>query len=319
MAQAPETSARACQDVQISAVIPTYNRGHLIGRAIDSILRQTRGPAEIIVVDDGSTDDTRSRVAAFGRLVRYVYQANAGASLARNRGVLEAQSEWIAFLDSDDLWFESHLERMARAICATAGAARFYFGDMLLAPERGGRRLWEMSGFEIGGDYELAVDATDWVMLRWPPMLLQATVFSRSAFLECGGLWAGLRTCHDTHLFLKMGIGGSACAVAGCATRMTADDVPANRLTADLAAGQRSGARQRLLMYQDILARATDLRPEYRRELERRLAGWHRLLARLAWNDRQVATAVWNLAQSATVDPRLAFQRLVTLLFRRRA
>ena len=149
------------EDIQISAVIPTYNRAHLIGPAVESVLRQTKQPAEIIVVDDGSTDDTREQVASFGDLVRYIYQANSGASAARNRGVREARSEWIAFLDSDDLWLETHLERMAHAICATAGAACFYFADTILPAEEGSIRLWERCGFEIGADYELTLDATD--------------------------------------------------------------------------------------------------------------------------------------------------------------
>jgi glycosyltransferase involved in cell wall biosynthesis len=311
----PEKSACDYQNLRISTVIPTCDRGHLIARAIGSILQQTKAAAEIIVIDDGSKDDTRAQVASFGDVVHYIYQDNAGASIARNRGVLEAQSEWVAFLDSDDLWFESHLERMARAICGTSGAAQFYFGDLILPPERGSLRLWEMSGFEVSGEYELAADATDWVMRRWPPMLLQATVFNRQAYLDIGGLWDRLRACHDTHLFLKMGIGGSACAVAGCATRMTADDVPSNRLTRDYDQGQRSGPQQRLLMYQDILARKTDLRRVHTRELKRRMAGMHRLLARIAWKDRHVATAVRHGVQSAAIEPGVTFQRLIDALF----
>ena len=199
-----ETSFEATkEDLRISVVIPTYNRAHLIGRAIESVLRQSKRPAEIIVVDDGSTDDTREQIVSFGSLVRYIYQTNSGASAARNRGVREARSEWIAFLDSDDLWLETHLERMAHAICATAGAARFYFADTILTAQEGGHRLWEFCGFEISGDYELTLDATDWAMMDWQPMMLQSSVFKRSAYLESGGLWERLRTREDTHFFLK--------------------------------------------------------------------------------------------------------------------
>lgn len=94
----------------VSVVIPTYNRATLIGETIDSILAQTRPPAEIIVVDDGSTDDTETVVARYGA-VRHHRISNVGPSAARNVGVSLARGSWIAFCDSDDLWRPQKLER----------------------------------------------------------------------------------------------------------------------------------------------------------------------------------------------------------------
>ncbi len=90
--------------IQVSVVIPTYNREGRVTRAIDSVLAQTRPVDEIIVVDDGSTDQTASVVRAYGPPVRYVHQENAGPAAARNRGITEARGTWITFLDSDDRW-----------------------------------------------------------------------------------------------------------------------------------------------------------------------------------------------------------------------
>mgnify|MGYP001995447013 CR=1 FL=1 len=105
--------------MNISAVIPTFNRGHCLLRAINSILAQTTPVDEIIVVDDGSNDktydlllksellDTRGQVPN----IRYLYQENKGVSAARNLGIKEAENEYIALLDSDDAWIETKIER----------------------------------------------------------------------------------------------------------------------------------------------------------------------------------------------------------------
>ena len=100
----------------VSVVIPTYNREKLVVRAIDSVLRQSYGPVEIIVVDDGSSDQTRAAVAAYGDRVRYLHQPNSGVATARNTGLREARGEFLALLDSDDEWFPWKLEAQVRVL-----------------------------------------------------------------------------------------------------------------------------------------------------------------------------------------------------------
>ena len=103
-------------DYSVSVVIPAYNSGNFIARAIDSVLAQIHQPDEIIVVDDGSTDDTAEIVKRFGERVRYIHQENAGAGAARNNGVRQAGSNWIAFLDSDDEWLPEYLQTQLAAL-----------------------------------------------------------------------------------------------------------------------------------------------------------------------------------------------------------
>jgi len=97
----------------VSVVVPTYNRAYCIWKAIDSVRRQTHGNWEVVVVDDGSTDDTesviRSRYGTDPR-IRYIYQPNRGVSAARNTGICAATGDYVAFLDSDDMWTASKLE-----------------------------------------------------------------------------------------------------------------------------------------------------------------------------------------------------------------
>jgi glycosyltransferase involved in cell wall biosynthesis len=88
---------------RVSVIIPTYNRAHLIGQAIDSLLAQTYHDFEVIVVDDGSTDNTQAVLSRYGDRITYIFQKNAGPSAARNTGIRASKGELLAFLDSDDM------------------------------------------------------------------------------------------------------------------------------------------------------------------------------------------------------------------------
>jgi len=94
----------------VSVIIPTFNRSAFLMEALASVLGQTKRDMEVIVVDDGSTDDTSRVVEAFGQEVKYCRQIHAGVSAARNKGIRAASGEWLAFLDSDDIWLPRKLE-----------------------------------------------------------------------------------------------------------------------------------------------------------------------------------------------------------------
>jgi hypothetical protein len=95
----------------VSVILPTYNRGWILTEAIDSVLAQDYQDYELIVVDDGSTDNTREILDAYGQDIIVLRQANNGVSAARNRGIAEAGGQLVAFLDSDDLWLPRKLSR----------------------------------------------------------------------------------------------------------------------------------------------------------------------------------------------------------------
>jgi glycosyltransferase involved in cell wall biosynthesis len=114
---------------RVSVVIPTFNRAAYIAAAVDSVLAQTRPPDEIIVVDDGSTDDTPERVAAYGDRVRYLPIVNQGPALARNVGMAACTGDYIAWLDSDDEYWPFKLALQAQVL-DTRPDVGFVYSDL---------------------------------------------------------------------------------------------------------------------------------------------------------------------------------------------
>lgn len=173
----------------IGVVIPAYNAAKHIRRAIDSVLAQTRGPDEIVVVDDGSTDDIATVVEGYGSVVKLIRQANAGASVARNTGINATTSEWIAFLDSDDEWLPEKLElqielleRNPRLVWTTANFIYCHCGQNLHTQkldEAKGRAL--LNGRDFFEDYFDAFTkaAAGWTgtMIVKRNVLIEASLF----------------------------------------------------------------------------------------------------------------------------------------------
>jgi glycosyltransferase involved in cell wall biosynthesis len=123
----------------VSVIIPAYNAGECIGRAIESVLGQSYPEYEIVVVDDGSTDNTAEIVRQYGDKVRYIYQKNAGVAVARNAGIAVARGDWIAFLDADDEWLPNKLKAQMDLLARNpelrwCGANRFQSDGTRKAP-----------------------------------------------------------------------------------------------------------------------------------------------------------------------------------------
>jgi len=175
--------------MKISVVIPAYNAGKYIGRTIDSVLAQTRSADEIIVVDDGSTDNTADVIRRYGEKVKYIHQANAGASVARNTGIKAACGEWIAFLDGDDEWVSEklrlqveHLERNPELVWTCANFYSCLCSENRRAaaaePSKAKKILGDKEYFEdyLGPDFAKAAKCTDTMLIK-KEVLEQAGMF----------------------------------------------------------------------------------------------------------------------------------------------
>ena len=122
--------------LEVSIIIPTYNSAKYIPDAINSILNQTFKDYEIIIVDDGSTDNTREILNKYNSKIRYIYQENKGPSAARNIGIKNAKGKYIAFLDADDIWLPDKLQRQMK-LFANESSVSFVYTSSYIMNENG--------------------------------------------------------------------------------------------------------------------------------------------------------------------------------------
>lgn len=180
--------------MQISAVIPTYNREKLLPKAIDSVLQQTVEVAEIIVIDDGSTDHTKSLIKQKYPQVKYIYQSNSGVSKARNTGINGANSDWIALLDSDDEWLPEKLEQQINSINESELKV-CHTNEIWI---RDGKHLNQMKKHQKSGG---------WIFKNCLPLCAMSPssiVIHRSVFEEAGLFDENLPACEDYDLWLQI-------------------------------------------------------------------------------------------------------------------
>jgi glycosyltransferase involved in cell wall biosynthesis len=184
--------------MNVSAIIPAYNRRNYIERAIDSVLAQTVPVDEIIVVDDGSTDGTGDLVAhCYRDKVRLIRQKNAGVSGARRTGIAAARGEWIAFLDSDDEWMPGRNAQLLAASEQVPADVAWIFGDMQVVTDHGdSTTLYGEHGLSLKSSPEVFEDSLA-VQFPFQFGLLQGSFIRRSVLTELDCFSAGLRSDDD--------------------------------------------------------------------------------------------------------------------------
>ncbi len=187
--------------ISISVILPVYNSERWLSECINSILEQTLRPLEIIAVNDGSTDDSQTILARYGDILTILNQPNRGASAARNAAAQVARGEWLAFIDSDDTWNPSKLQKQAELLTSQPDVVGAYCGKNWVNQEGN------------------ATDKNDACMTYWPsgqiflPLLLSRStngfspsqaIIKRHIFLQCGGFPENLRHAEDYALWLKL-------------------------------------------------------------------------------------------------------------------
>lgn len=190
---------------QVSIVMPLYNKGLLVKRAIDSIRNQTLSDWELIVVNDGSTDESPALAASYADpRIRLLHQANQGPGAARNTGIAAARSQWIAFLDADDEWLPDHLS-VALAELQSREEARVYVSSYVEIPEN--KHTWDMlrNSKLWRGSVSNLIAEPEGLVIAAAYMSPCSTVAHRDVLHKWGGyLEEGCRYAEDAYLFLKL-------------------------------------------------------------------------------------------------------------------
>lgn len=192
----------------VSVIIPTYNCAFYITQAIESVLSQTECSYELIVIDDGSTDNTQAELWSLGDYIHYIYQDNAGVSDARNRGLQEATGKYVAFLDADDFFLPHKLSTQVRI-----------FEERLLEDEQ--LAIVHSGWVKVDANNQVIQDIRPWEFapnltlenwLKYKPVLPSAMMFRRDWLNHVNGFNPSLSAAEDVDLAVRLALaGGTAC------------------------------------------------------------------------------------------------------------
>jgi glycosyltransferase involved in cell wall biosynthesis len=184
---------------EVSVVIPTYNYSKYIGEAIRSVYDQTLQDFEIIVVDDGSTDNTKEIVQSFGEKIRYFYQSQQGPAKARNKGIMESRGKFVAFLDSDDVWLPTKLEKQVKKFGENSGTGMVLTDNFLFDEAGIYREYVNKKGYLLTGDVVANILINSGVVT--PTVMVRRDVFARIGMFE-----EDLLIAEDDNMWIRIAV-----------------------------------------------------------------------------------------------------------------
>lgn len=182
---------------KVSVIIPTYNRAKLVSDAIDSVLKQTYKDYEIIVVDDGSTDNTRESISKYHEHIIYLRQPNQGPGAARNNGIKRSTGEFIAFLDSDDLWLPERLKMGVAMLETNKDVGLVYSNSYRLVDGKRMERTYFDNYKPYGGFVFKQLYFQDFIPTT-------SVILRKECFTKLGLFDGGLPLCEDYDMWLRI-------------------------------------------------------------------------------------------------------------------
>ena len=194
----------------ISVIIPTYNRARYVTRAIDSALAQTYKNYEIIVVNDGSTDNTREVLEPYFTKINYVYQDNQGVSSARNTGIQHATGEWIAFLDSDDEWLPEKLSVQMHEIVQSDNNVCLHTTNHLVIHDQNNKtNNFDITGFSKATEIVNIVERPLKYQIKYGLARTPCAVIKHEALFDAGLFDPELSLYEDQDLMCRLALQGA--------------------------------------------------------------------------------------------------------------
>lgn len=252
MAAAPQRGPR------VSVIIPTYNSAAMVQEAIGSVLAQTYADLEVVVMDDGSTDDTESVVRRFGDRVRYFKQENQGVSAARNAGINKSLGDYVAFLDSDDLWLPEKLSAQIPLLEADPTLGLVYCDWSVVSREA----LLQSSYLK---DLPAASGYVFDELIQSGFILTSGVVLRRGCLDDVGAFDKSLAIAQDYDLWLRISYRWKIQLVNRCLFTKRS-------LKGSLSSNLKKTALERIALYQKTLKELQDMSPRSRKLVRHQLA-----------------------------------------------
>jgi glycosyltransferase involved in cell wall biosynthesis len=273
--------------LNVSIVITTYNRSHLLREAVESVLAQTYPSVEAIVVDDGSTDDTPQLMERYAGRVKYIRQQNAGVSAARNHGFRESSGEFLGFLDDDDVYFPDKIQRQVSYLQQMKGSPFVHCRYLLMNPEG---RYFNRIGL-------LPEGAVLGELLCQNFLWMSAPLVRRDAFTQVGGFDESLSTAADYDLWLRLARLGEL----GCVQ----EPLGAYRIQAGSMVTNVARTEQEVMQVLERAFADPNLPPELAAVKPKAYSRWRFWFSRRYYAARQWADAQRNLTETLMLTPEL--------------
>jgi glycosyltransferase involved in cell wall biosynthesis len=293
-------------DKSVSVIIPTYNRCRLVMDAVESVTNQGMSDVEVVVVDDGSTDNTRALFDRSHKNVRYIYQENKGVSAARNRGVAESTGQFIAFLDSDDLWAPGKLRSQIGLV--TSNSVLSFQGVEWFVDRKEDEPLLQQASHvkwpRLDSNGFLRDPLLDVAEGRY--LHLGSMLCTREAFMQIGWFDTSLRLGEDEDWFSR----------ASLQKRLHYTSKPFLRRrfhVSQTATDSEDALRNLVEVFERIVARTSRLHPKASRAASRRLAAKWSQLANCLHGQSRRDEAIEAMIRSYGITP-LNLPRLAKLL-----
>jgi glycosyltransferase involved in cell wall biosynthesis len=195
------------EELLVTVIIPTYNRARIIAETIENVFQQTYSKLELIVVDDGSTDETVEVLKSYGRRIRWAVQENAGPAAARNRGINMARGEVIAFQDSDDAWHPEKIARQVNLLERAGQGVPCCLCNMVIQLPGAVLRSFDVSALNAGIEEGIWINVAEVLATRFV-MFNQAAVVRRNVLKKIGGFDESFRLMEDGEMEMRLSLEG---------------------------------------------------------------------------------------------------------------